>query len=371
MTRTGAPSTDVVADVAPKEADGAVLGELADVHEFVGEQFTIAAAVAILAQQDDGAEGQPVGSVGQEGHLHEADPLGEVLGEDVVGEQFGAFEAAHRPRVRVSPSGGDDDMVSEHYARVEDLTGAIIDGLGPESPVTIERLAAVDEFHLGGARATDALVADLGLIAGQRVLDIGCGIGGPARRMAATAGCDVLGVDLTPSFVATATELSRLTGLGDRTEFVVGDATALSIDEQFDAATLIHVGMNIPDKPGFFAAIAPRLRPGARFAVYDIMAVGDTGGIGFPMPFASSAEHAFVASPAEYGDALAAAGFSVGEPEDRTQLALEAAAAAGEGGPPPVSLATLMGPDFGSMFANLGAALRAGQLAPVQIIATR
>ena len=262
-------------------------------------------------------------------------------------------------------------MTNDHYRRVEDPVAAILAGIGREHDITIDDLAPADEFHLGGAVATAALAADLALGPDDRVLDIGSGIGGPARRLAATTGCHVVGVDLTESFVTTATALSRLTGLDDRTEFVVGDATQLDLEGPFDAATLIHVGMNIADKTSFFAAVADRLEPGCRFAVYDIMAIGDAAAIEFPMPFASSADQAHVATPEAYVAAFEAAGFDVGEPVDRTQLSLDAAAAARAGGPVPVSLGTLMGPEFKAMFANMGAAIGAGIIAPVQIIATR
>lgn len=262
-------------------------------------------------------------------------------------------------------------MSDDHYARVDDLVGAIVDGLGDPETISIDDLAPVDEFHLGGAAATTAIIEALGVGPGDRVLDIGSGIGGPARRVAAATGATVVGVDLTPSFVTTATELSARVGLGDRTEFVHGDATSIDLEGPFAAATLIHVGMNIPDKPAFFAAIANLLAPGARFVVYDVMAVGDPAEVAYPVPFASAPEGAFLASPEAYVAALTDAGFAVGEPVDRTRMAFDAAAAARAAGPPPVSLATLMGPDFATMFANLGAALQGGVLAPMQIVATR
>ena len=96
----------------------------------------------------------------------------------------------------------------EHYGRVEDPVTAILAGIGRSDDLTIDDLAPVDEFHLGGAVATAALVADLDLRPEDRVLDIGSGIGGPARRIASVVGCEVVGVDLTPSFVETATALS-------------------------------------------------------------------------------------------------------------------------------------------------------------------
>lgn len=262
-------------------------------------------------------------------------------------------------------------MGESHYERVDDLTTAILDGLGHLDQVSLDDLAPVDEFHLGGAAATAAVIDALGVGVGDRVIDIGSGIGGPARRIADATGCHVTGVDMTPSFVQTAAELSRLVGLDDRTEFHLGDATALDLADGFDAATLIHVGMNIEDKAALFASVHGLLAPGARFVVYDLMAIGDTGGIDYPMPFASTADESFVASPDAYTDALTAAGFTIGAVTDHTQLALDAAATARAGGPPPVSLATLMGPDFATMFANLGATLRDGIIAPTQVVASR
>lgn len=260
-------------------------------------------------------------------------------------------------------------MVSDHYSRVPDLAAVILAAYG-DADIGIDDLAPADEFHLGGAVATATVAADLGLTAADHLLDIGCGIGGPARRFASLTGCRVTGIDLTPSFVAAATALSARVGLTDRTTFLVGDATQLPVDHTVTAAVLMHVGMNVEDKPALFAAVAALLPTGGRFAVYDIMRVGE-GAFDLPQPFASESGQAHVETPDAYVAALEAAGFTVGEPVDRTRMALEAAAAAGEQGPPPVSLATVMGPDFMTMFANLGAALRAGILAPVQIIATR
>lgn len=260
-------------------------------------------------------------------------------------------------------------MVSEHYTRVPDLAGAILAAYG-DADIGIDDLAPVDEFHLGGAVATAALVADLGLNGADHVLDIGCGIGGPARRMASLSGCTVTGVDLVETFVTAARALSDRVGLTDATSFEMGDVTALAGGRTFSAATLIHVGMNVADKEALFTAVAAGLAPGSRFGVYDIMRVGP-GDFELPQPFASEPGHAFVEPPPSYVAALEAAGFTCGDPVDRTEMALRAAAAAREQGPPPASLMTVMGPDFASMAANLVAAVRGGVLAPVQIIATR
>ena len=77
-------------------------------------------------------------------------------------------------------------MSDHHYERVDDLTTAIVDGLGGSDDLTIDDLATADEFHLGGAAATAAIIDALAMAPADRVLDIGSGLGGPARRIAAT-----------------------------------------------------------------------------------------------------------------------------------------------------------------------------------------
>src|SRR5690242_5175043 len=79
-------------------------------------------------------------------------------------------------------------QVADHYARGY-LVAAIRDGLARmgknESTVTAEDLAPVDEFHIGGRNATAELARQLALRPEDPVLDIGCGLGGPARQIAA------------------------------------------------------------------------------------------------------------------------------------------------------------------------------------------
>ena len=178
-------------------------------------------------------------------------------------------------------------------------------------------LAPVDEFHLGGPKAT-SLVADLGLTADMRVLDIGSGLGGPARHMARLVGCQVLGVDLTPGFVATANDLTDH-GLDDRTSFVVGDATALGSHGRFDAATLLHVGMR-PRQDGPLLGGGGNARTGRSLRDLRHHGDGDLASLAFPQPFAIDRGAAWLAGPDDYGTALRAAGFTSGDPIDRSEL---------------------------------------------------
>lgn len=243
-------------------------------------------------------------------------------------------------------------------------------GVDPAS-ATPEDLAPVDHFHIAGAAATREVIAPLGLGPEARVLDVGCGVGGPARLVAATTGAEVVGIDLTPDYVETATALSRLVGLGERTRFEVAAALATPFeDESFDAALLLHVGMNIPDKRALMAEAARVLKPGGVFAVYDIMAVGE-GPLDFPVPWASEPEQSFHESLEAYRAAAAEAGFVEVASRDRREPALaffaEQRARLERAGPPALGLHLLMGPRAGEKIANMVANVRAGRIAPTEL----
>jgi SAM-dependent methyltransferase len=272
-----------------------------------------------------------------------------------------------------------DDEVAAHYARGVDIARAVLDayaaaGGDPERP-TAEGLAAADQFHLGGERATVALAEDLGLRAGMRVLDLGCGIGGPARLFAARFGCRVLGVDLSAEYVAAAAALTERCGLGGLAAFRRGTAAAVPAgDGAFDAAVLVHVGMNVPDKAALFGEVRRVLAPGGRFGILDAVRTRD-GGIPFPMPWAAGPSTSFLEPAEAYRDALARAGFVLEAERDRAPLAREAFAemrtTLKRSGPPAMGLHVLIGPGAKERMANVAAALESGLIAPVQFVARR
>lgn len=261
-----------------------------------------------------------------------------------------------------------------HYGRHDRLVADILAGLSAAGydidSLDPSALSGADEFHLGGRGATLALLDSVRGIAPASVLDVGCGIGGPARTIATALGATTLGIDLTPSFVEAAIELTARVGLDDRVSFAVGDALALDLpDERFDLVTLLHVGMNIADKPGLFAELARVLRPGGRLLVYDIMRIAP-GRLTLPVPWASSDDHQHLGEVDDYLRALRAAGLEPGAPVDHRPLVSAALQRAADE-PPPVNLANLMGPDFVEMFANLRSAVAAGLVAPIQIVARK
>jgi ubiquinone/menaquinone biosynthesis C-methylase UbiE len=233
-------------------------------------------------------------------------------------------------------------------------------------------LAAVDNFHVGGREATEDLAAFMELRVGMHLLDVGCGIGGPARYFA-ERGCQVMGIDLTDEFVRCAESMTRLVKLDRKAKFRRASALELPFDSgAFDGAYEIHAGMNIGDKAGVFREVARVLKRGARFAIFDIMSGGD-GPFEFPVPWALGPETSFVASTAEYRQALQAAGFHVEHERERRQFAVEfirrmmaqASAATTE-----LRVHLLMGEQAPLMLKNVMSAIASGSLEPVELVAT-
>ena len=270
-----------------------------------------------------------------------------------------------------------EQQVARHYER-DDLEQAILAAL-VAAGVDIEHLTAadlagVDEFHLGGRALTIEFGKRLGLGAGQRVLDIGSGVGGPARTFATEYGCQVAGIDLTPSFVVAAKALTERCGLAEQVSFEVGSALAIPVARQsVDVVTLIHVGMNIADKAQLFAEAQRVLRPGGRFGIYDVMLTDEVTTIPYPMPWSTTPNTSFVETPVIYRDLLARAGFAIEAERNQRDLVLKLAgemrAKAAEYGPPIMGPHVVMGPTAKDKLRDVMAALEQGIIAPIEMIA--
>ena len=269
-----------------------------------------------------------------------------------------------------------EQQVAKHYTHGS-LQQAIFDAL-KQMGKDPDRLSAMDlvtgdELHLGWLPATAALAREIGLAPDMHVLDVGAGIGGPARYFAEAHRCRVTGIDLTEEFVQVAAELTRRCGLGDLVSFGHGSALDLPFSAAaFDAATLIHVGMNIPDKARLFQNVRRVLKPGALFGVYEVMRASE-GALPYPMPWAETSETSFVETPDTYRRLLGAAGFKIEREENRRQFVLDLAremrAKAEKSGLPPLGAQALMGPAFRERLGNVMNALERGVIAPVQVIA--
>lgn len=272
-----------------------------------------------------------------------------------------------------------DQEIARHYASMG-LTARVLEAIAAagmvEESLDPDVLAPMDEFHIGGRAATVALFDQVTVLPDASLLDIGSGIGGPARFVARAQACRVTGVDLTDEYVELATLLTQRCALADRVEFRHASALALPFElETFDGAYQLHVGMNIADKTALAIEVHRVLRPGSFYAIYDVMATGEDP-LTYPVPWASTAETSFVAPPEVYREALVAAGFTVTAERNRAEFALEfferirAAAAAG-GSANVLGLHLVMGDNFAEKVGNMIANLRAGRIAPVELIARR
>jgi sarcosine/dimethylglycine N-methyltransferase len=232
-----------------------------------------------------------------------------------------------------------EDEVARHYGSTgiaERVLVALRESAGPDAPVTPDALGPFDQFHGGGPVATRALVALLEPKPGEQLLDIGSGIGGPARWIATKCGCHVTGIDLTAEFCAAAEELNAATRIGDRVTIMHGSALALPLpDGTFDAAYSQNVIMNIADKALFYREAFRALRPSGRLALGNVCA--GVGELHYPVPWAATPETSFLATTDEMRAQLIAAGFEIVEFRDTTE-ASRAAYAQNRARPGPVPL---------------------------------
>jgi sarcosine/dimethylglycine N-methyltransferase len=170
----------------------------------------------------------------------------------------------------------DDKSVGEHHGR-RDRASAILTALratGKDpAALTIEDLAPIDQLHARGSEATLELARLAGITAGMRVLDVGGGLGGPARTLASAFGCSVEVLALTEEFCRAGEMLTARTGLADLVCFRQGNALKMRYPGAgFDVAWTQHSSMNIADKERLYAEIQRVLRPGGRLALHEILA---------------------------------------------------------------------------------------------------
>jgi ubiquinone/menaquinone biosynthesis C-methylase UbiE len=263
-----------------------------------------------------------------------------------------------------------------HYGR-GDLLGRLraallADGVDPDQP-TMAALAPYDHFHGRGLEATEELADLLTVAQGDHILDIGSGIGGPARYLAQRFGARVTGIDLTAEFCDVARRLTQVLGLEDRVDFRQGDALAMPFgDASFAGAYSMNVSMNIADKAGLYREIHRVLRPGG-WLVLSELAQGPGGAPAYPTPWARTAESSFLATPQQTREGLAAAGFAVASLRETTEQALaygaRARAMVERGEKPPHRAVQLMHGELAAVaMANTALGLAESQIVPIEVV---
>lgn len=272
-----------------------------------------------------------------------------------------------------------DKAISDHYLHgdlLADIQDAIVKLGKTIENVTIEDLAPVDEFHIGGRQATESFLGQIEFSEQGHVLDVGCGLGGTARFVASKYNNYVTGVDLTPEYIETGKVLCRWVKLDERITLRRENALSMSFqNEIFDGGYMMHVGMNIADKARLFAEVFRVLRPGSPFGVYDVMRIKD-GELAYPVPWATESSTSALATPDQYRQALSEAGFKVAEENNRRDFALNyfqalRAKTEASGGPPPLGLHILMKESRVEKVKNMIENITANYIAPVEIIARK
>jgi len=269
--------------------------------------------------------------------------------------------------------------ISSHYSRgdlLDRLKRALAtDGVDP-AHWSIEALAPYDQFHSRGLEATVEIADRLAIAAGDHILDIGSGIGGPARYFANRFGCAVTGVDLTPEFCAVARALTLALGLAGRVRFEVGNALAMPFpDGSFDGAYSMNVSMNIADKTSLYREIHRALKPGGWLLLSEI-AKGPAGELDFPTPWAASASTSFLSTPEETRNGLVAAGFDIVHLHSTLEKALaygaRSRAMVERGEKPPHRAVQLIHGDIATeAMTNVARGLAESRIVPIEVLARK
>ena len=268
--------------------------------------------------------------------------------------------------------------IEQHYGRGR-ILDSILDALRTTGKdlarLAPADLAPVDEFHIRGREATIELARRASLTPDLRVLDVGCGLGGSARHLAAEHHCYVTGIDLTSEYVDVANALADLVGLKERVAFQQASALEMTFDDgSFDVVWTEHVQMNIVDKRAFYSEIARVTRSKGLLLFHDIF-LGDGGQLHYPVPWAEDASISYLAAPGEVRQILDDLGFVIHDWVDKSEASLDwfmkAVGRLETSGPQPLGLHLLMGNTAKTKFENNIRNLRERRIVVFQALAEK
>jgi MPBQ/MSBQ methyltransferase len=265
------------------------------------------------------------------------------------------------------------EHVEQHYGRgrILDSIIAALRKTGKDlARLQLDDLAPVDEFHVRGREATVELARRAALNPGSHVLDVGCGLGGSARHLAAEHKCQVTGIDLTQEYVDVANALAGMVGLSDKVACRRASTLDMPFDDgTFDAVWTEHVQMNIADKHAFYREIGRVMRPKGTLLFHDIFE-GTGGPMHYPVPWAEESSISFLASPEEARNTLESVGFVIHDWVDKSEHSLQwlvtAIEKAKASGPPPLGTHLLMGDTGREKLENAIRNLREGRFGVYQ-----
>ena len=255
------------------------------------------------------------------------------------------------------------DAAVAYYERGPELSGVVLDALRAAGrrvdPVHPDDLAGLDEFHGLGRAATLTMAEVAGISPGERVLDVGAGIGGPARTLATHLGARVTALDPTRRFCQLSEELCRRSRLDAHVHVVYGDARSMPLgDSEYDVVWTQAVWPSVDDKPAMLNEMHRVLKDDGRLALYEVVGGPAGGDLHYPVPWANTPAESFLVSAQELRRLAESAGFAVREWIEPPDLIAHIAATAESGRPgmatgvDGVTLALVM-PDFDQRMAGL------------------
>ena len=186
-----------------------------------------------------------------------------------------------------------------------------------------ESLGRIEELHSRGKKATMELAHRAGLNKNMKVLDVGSGIGGPARTLAFEFGVHVTGLDLCQEYCQAAKIINQRLELSDMVEVQQGNALEMPFDdESFDLVMIQHVLMNVEDKECLFSQVHRVLRSKGQLVIYTICA-GDTSPIHYPVIWANNSALSFLLTPQKLLQLIKDSGFQETFWKDDTPTIIE------------------------------------------------
>jgi SAM-dependent methyltransferase len=270
------------------------------------------------------------------------------------------------------------NKIADHWG-TGDVFGRVTEAMKAASisleSATVEQMAPVDHLHARGFAATIELADVLPIREGQHIVDIGSGIGGPARYLAKRFKCKVSGVDITEPFVDAANKITALLNMQDLVDLRLGDGHKLPYaDSTFDGGLTQHVTMNVEDRARFFSEAYRVLKPGAFFALTE-HGLGPEGNPHYPCPWSDDGSGAFLVTPEQTVDFLADAGFveiDVTETGDKYLAGYNRAIELAERGElPPFGMHILLGDNGPAKTRNSALNIAERRTRPIQVVCAR